>query len=66
LVDFAVSTMVLLLLVAIYGIGWSFNLLVAPLLLGGIVFWALGAGTLLSALTVAYRDFRYASPTSFE
>ena len=46
----------------LYGVGWSLNLLAAPLLVVRVVFCALGVGTLLSALTVAYRDFRYVIP----
>jgi len=38
------------------------NLLAAPLLLLLVVFTALGVGTLLSALTVAYRDFIHITP----
>ena len=40
--------------------GWSF--LLVPLFTFGLLIAALGVGTLLSALTVAYRDFRYAVP----
>ena len=45
-----------------YGVGWSLNLLLRRLLVAGVVFTALGVGTFLSALTVAYRDFRYVIP----
>lgn len=62
LVDFAVSACVLLVLMAAYGVGWSLKLLLTPLLLTGLVFTALGIGTFLSALTVAYRDFRHLIP----
>jgi len=62
LVDLAISTCILLALMAWYGVGWSLNLLMAPLLVAGVVFAALGVGTFLSALTVAYRDFRYVIP----
>lgn len=62
LVDFAISTGVLLFLMVWYGVGWSLNLLAAPLLVAGVVFIALGVGTFLSALTVTYRDFRYVIP----
>jgi lipopolysaccharide transport system permease protein len=62
LVDLAVSTAVLLLLMAYYGVGWSLHLLAAPVLVLAVVFVALGVGTLLSALNVAYRDFRYVIP----
>jgi lipopolysaccharide transport system permease protein len=34
----------------------------APLLLLGVMLTALGVGTLLSALTVSYRDFRFVVP----
>jgi lipopolysaccharide transport system permease protein len=62
LIDFAIACGVLLLLMVYYGIGWSINLLMAPLLVLGVIFTALGVGTFLSALTVAYRDFRYVIP----
>jgi lipopolysaccharide transport system permease protein len=62
LVDFAIAAGVLLLLMVCYGIGWSTNLLLIPFLVAGVVFTALGVGTFLSALTVAYRDFRYVIP----
>lgn len=62
LVDLLVSTGILLLMMLWYGVGWSVNLLAAPLLLLAVVFIALGVGTLLSALTVAYRDFTHLTP----
>src|SRR5262249_6407265 len=62
LVDFAVSFVVLLGLMAYYQTALSWQLLLAPLLLAGTVIAATGAGTLLAALTVAYRDFRYVVP----
>ncbi len=62
LVDFAIAGVILLLLCLWYGVGWSANLVVAPLLIAGVFFIALGAGVLLAALNVAYRDFRYVIP----
>lgn len=62
LVDLLISTAILLLMMLWYGVGWSWNLLAAPLLLLAVVFAALGIGTLLSALTVAYRDFTHITP----
>jgi len=62
LVDLFISMMVLFALMLWYGVGWSANLLFVPILLLGVVFVALGVGTLLSALTVAYRDFRFVVP----
>lgn len=62
LVDFAISTIVLLLLMVWYGVEWSTNMLAVPFLLIAVIFVALGVGTLLSALTVAYRDFIHITP----
>ncbi len=62
LVDFLISAAVLFALMAFYGVGFSVNLLAAPILMAGAVFTALGVGAFLSALTVAYRDFRYIIP----
>jgi lipopolysaccharide transport system permease protein len=62
LIDLLISTGILLLMMLWYGVGWSWNLLAAPLLLGAVVFAALGVGTLLSALTVSYRDFTHITP----
>jgi lipopolysaccharide transport system permease protein len=61
-VDFAVASSVLLAMMVFYGVALTLNLLMAPVLVLGVVFIALGAGTILSALTVAYRDFRYVVP----
>ncbi len=62
LIDFAVSAVILLVLMAWYGVGWSLNLLAVPFLVLAVIFIALGVGTLLSALTVSYRDFRFVIP----
>lgn len=61
-VDLLISTAILLLMMFWYDVGWSINLLAAPFLLLAVVFAALGVGTLLSALTVAYRDFTHLTP----
>ncbi len=62
LVDLAISTGTLLLLMLWFHIGLTWHLLAAPLLLVAVVFTALGFGTMLSALTVAYRDFMHLTP----
>jgi len=62
LVDLAISTLILFALMIWFGVGWSLNLLLIPVLLAAVIFTALGVGTLLSALTVAYRDFRFVVP----
>lgn len=62
LIDLLISTGILLLLMLWYGVGWTWHLLAVPLLLAAVVFAALGVGTLLSALTVSYRDFTHLTP----
>ena len=62
LVDLLISTAILFLMMLWYGVPWSSHLLAVPLLLAAVVFAALGVGTLLCALTVAYRDFTHITP----
>jgi lipopolysaccharide transport system permease protein len=62
LVDMLIATVILLLMMLWWGVGWSPNLLATPLLLAGLLLAALGIGTFLSALTVAYRDFAHLTP----
>lgn len=61
-VDLLVAMFGLLLLMMFYGVTPSPGLFAAPFILAVIVLAAMGVGTLLSALTVAYRDFRYVVP----
>jgi lipopolysaccharide transport system permease protein len=62
LVDFAIAFGMLGVMMLWRGVlpGWSFALV--PLLMLGLVVAALGVGTFLSALTVAYRDFKHVVP----
>jgi lipopolysaccharide transport system permease protein len=62
LVDFAISAGVLLAMMLWYHVGLTVNLLLIPLLVAALIFTALGVGTFLSSLTIAYRDFRYVIP----
>ena len=62
LVDFVIAFIILLMLMLFYGVGWSINLLLAPVLIVALGFTALGVGTMLAALNVSYRDFRYLVP----
>lgn len=62
LVDFAIAAALLLIMMLWYGVGWTVNLLAVPALVLVATLTALGAGVLLSALTVTYRDFRYVIP----
>jgi lipopolysaccharide transport system permease protein len=61
-VDFAIAFGMLFVLLFYYGVGLSLSFLLAPLMVLGLAAAALGVGTLLAALTVAYRDFRYVVP----
>lgn len=62
LVDFGIAFTTLLAMMAYYAIVPGWGLLWVPLITAGLMMAAVGAGTLLSALTVAYRDFRYVLP----
>jgi lipopolysaccharide transport system permease protein len=62
LVDLLVSAAILLLMMMWYHVGWTPNLLAAVPLMLAVIFVALGFGTLLAAVTVAYRDFTHLTP----
>jgi lipopolysaccharide transport system permease protein len=62
LVDFCIAIGMLFVLMFVYGQPPGLAILLTPLLMLGLTAAALGIGTLLSALTVAYRDFRYVVP----
>lgn len=62
LVDFAISFVVLLILMAAYGIFPSWEIIFLPLFLLLAVVTALGVSLWLSALDVLYRDVQYIIP----
>jgi len=62
LVDFCIAFGMLGVIGLYYGHLPAPGILLTPLLLLGLTIAALGIGTLLSALTVEYRDFRYVVP----
>jgi lipopolysaccharide transport system permease protein len=62
LVDLAVSSSVMLVLIFAYRIQPSWSWLLMPGFLLGFVLAAAGVGMVLAALTVSYRDFRYVVP----
>lgn len=62
LVDFAISLAVMACLMGVYGVVPGPGVLLLPLLILATVLAAWGAGTMLAALSVAYRDFRYVVP----
>jgi lipopolysaccharide transport system permease protein len=62
LVDFVVGSAMLAAMMAWYGVVPTWTVFLAPVFFAFLVLAALGMGTLLSALTVAYRDLRYVVP----
>lgn len=61
-VDFTFSTIVLLVLMVIFSVSWTIQLLMIPIVMFGVILCAVGIGALLSALTVSYRDLRFVIP----
>jgi lipopolysaccharide transport system permease protein len=62
LVDFAVAFGLLVLLMFYYGVGFSRNILLLPVLTLLTALLAAGVGMWMSAINVRYRDVRYALP----
>jgi lipopolysaccharide transport system permease protein len=61
-VDFLVAFVLLVALMLWYGVTPTAHLALVPVVFAIIVALAVGVGTLLAALNVAYRDFRYVIP----
>jgi ABC-type polysaccharide/polyol phosphate export systems, permease component len=61
-VDFAIAIILLLALMVYYGVWPGPGIVVLPLVVAILLLAAAGVGTLLAALNVAYRDFRYVIP----
>lgn len=62
LVDLAIASLLLGILYAWYGITPDLELLAWPVAVSGLVVLALGAGLLVAAVNVMYRDVKYALP----
>lgn len=62
LLDFFVAFIILIVMMFYYGIYPGWGLFLLPLLMLGVIIATLGIGMMLSALNVAYRDFRYVIP----
>lgn len=62
LVDFAIAFSLLVVLMVCYGVSPGMKIMLLPVVLLPILLTALGVGTWLAALNVAYRDFRYVIP----
>jgi lipopolysaccharide transport system permease protein len=60
--DFAIAFLLLIGLMVYYGVGFSFGILMLPILVAMTSVLALGVGAWMSALNVKYRDVRYALP----
>ncbi len=62
LLDFAISVVILLAMMVWYGVAISVSVLWIPALLVSMLLTVIGVGTLLSALAVSFRDFKYVIP----
>ena len=62
LVDFAVSFVVLLVIVLVWGFVPSWPILILPLLLAMLIATALGVASAFAAVNVRFRDVRYVVP----
>jgi len=62
LVDLAIASAILLVLLAYYRVRFSWELLLCPLLILPLILLALGMGMFLAALNVRYRDVKHAIP----
>jgi lipopolysaccharide transport system permease protein len=59
LFDFCIAMILLVIMMAGYGIVPSWQILLAPVMLLLLIMAAVGMGSLLAALIVSHRDFRY-------
>lgn len=62
IIDFFISGVIFLLLLVIYKVPLTYNLITIPLLLVMCLITSIGVGLLISAFSVFYRDFIYALP----
>lgn len=61
-VDAAITTVILFLLMPLYGVGFRLHLLLLPLFMAAALLPAIAAGIWFAALNVRYRDVRYIIP----
>lgn len=59
LVDFLIGSVLLVLLMMIYSQSFTWNILLLPFFLFGLIMLSIGMGSWLAAVTVTYRDFRF-------
>lgn len=66
LLDFAVSSTALGLMIWYYDIELTARILLAPVAMLGVLMLVAGLGSLLAAITVLYRDFRFVVPFAMQ
>lgn len=62
IVDFGVAFLVLLILMPIFGVGFTWNILLTPVWVVLLLLAALGIGLYCAALMVSFRDVQYVLP----
>jgi lipopolysaccharide transport system permease protein len=62
LIDFAITCVMLAILLAIYGVGLSWSLLLLPVILVALVLLSVGIGLWISAINAKYRDVQFILP----
>jgi len=62
IIDYAIGLVVLMIAMAFLGVPMTGSLFMVPLLIASLLVGVLGVGILMSAITVAYRDFRHLLP----
>lgn len=62
LIDYAIGLVVLMIAMALLGVPVTGSVLLVPLMIASLLVAVFGVGVLMSAITVAYRDFRHLLP----
>jgi len=62
LIDYAIGFVVLMIAMAVLGVPVTGSVLLVPLMIASLLVGVFGVGVLMSAITVAYRDFRHLLP----
>ena len=62
LIDYAIGFVVLMIAMAVLGVPLTGSVLLVPLMIASLLIGVFGVGVLMSAITVAYRDFRHLLP----
>lgn len=62
LIDYAIGLAVLIIAMIVLGVPVTGSVLLVPLMIASLLISVFGVGVLMSAITVAYRDFRHLLP----